>query len=111
LTGIGAKMAEIDTLEDHVITPSTRIRKSADQVSCELNGEVAILNLKSAQYFGLDPVGAHIWAALEGVQEVAALVSTVVTVYDVDEAHCTSDIIDLVTKLNDEGLIEIVTDA
>jgi hypothetical protein len=28
----------------------------ADQVSCDLDGEAAILNLKSGTYYGLDPV-------------------------------------------------------
>jgi hypothetical protein len=33
---------------------STVVKKSKEQVSCSLNDEVAILNLKSALYFGLD---------------------------------------------------------
>jgi hypothetical protein len=34
------------------------IRLSQNQVSCNLGGEAAILNLKSGIYFGLNPVGA-----------------------------------------------------
>ena len=30
-----------------------------DQVSCDLAGEAAILNMKNGVYYGLDPVGAE----------------------------------------------------
>jgi len=34
---------------------------SKDQISCDLAGEAAILELKSGTYFGLDEVGAVVW--------------------------------------------------
>ena len=36
-----------------------------DQVSCDLAGEAAILNIKSGVYYGLDPVGARIWNLMQ----------------------------------------------
>jgi hypothetical protein len=38
---------------------ATTIVASKDQVSCELAGEAAILNLKNSQYDGLDPIVAE----------------------------------------------------
>jgi hypothetical protein len=35
---------------------ATMVQQSTEQVSCDLNGEIAILNLKSTLYFGLDEV-------------------------------------------------------
>ena len=46
------------------MNPSTLVKQSKDQASCRLNEEVAILNLQSTMYFGLDEVGAYIWQAL-----------------------------------------------
>jgi hypothetical protein len=40
---------------------ATTVKQSTEQVSCNLNGEIAILNLKSTLYFRLDEVGACIW--------------------------------------------------
>ena len=37
------------------------ISVAPDLVSCELEGEAAILNLTSGTYYGLDPIGAVVW--------------------------------------------------
>jgi coenzyme PQQ synthesis protein D (PqqD) len=42
-----------------------------DQVSCSLGTEAAILNVKDGIYYGLDPVGAHIWKLLQTPCKVA----------------------------------------
>ena len=42
-----------------------------DQVSCDLAGEAAILNIKSGVYYGLDPVGARIWSLVQEPRKVA----------------------------------------
>jgi hypothetical protein len=36
-----------------------------DQVSSDLGGEVAILDLKAGVYYGLDTVGARIWNLIQ----------------------------------------------
>ena len=43
-----------------MLDPATVVKKTADQVSCILDAEVAILNVERAQYFGLQGVAAHI---------------------------------------------------
>lgn len=91
-----------------MITPLTRIRKSDHQVSCDLNGEVALLNLTTAQYFGLDQVGAHVWQALDGTKRVSDLVAAVLDAYDVEEERCTADLIALVGKLANAGLVDVM---
>ncbi len=52
-------------------------KKTARQVSCRINDEVAILDLDRAIYFGLQGVGVHIWDALEQPRSVADLCSSV----------------------------------
>ena len=47
---------------------STVVKRSKHQVSSCLDDEVAILNLESGMYFGLDEVGAFIWEALNEPQ-------------------------------------------
>jgi Coenzyme PQQ synthesis protein D (PqqD) len=87
---------------------SSRMRKSADQVSCELNGEVAILNLKSTLYFGLDQVGATVWEALDEPRTAKELCQALLEKFDVDEERCHEDVLDLLGRLYKAGLIEIV---
>ena len=88
---------------------STVVKQSKHQVSCNLNDEVAILNLKSTLYFGLDEVGAYIWQALSEPRAVSELCKAVLDRFDVDEARCHTDVLEFLTKLDQAGLIEFVS--
>jgi len=48
-----------------MVDAATVLKKSAQQVSCNLDNEVAILDLQAACYFGLNEVGAFIWQLLD----------------------------------------------
>ena len=85
----------------------TRIIASPEQVSCDMGGEAAILNLKSGTYYGLDPVGARIWNLLQQPRTVGELRDILITEYDVDAARLESDIRALLGRLADNQLVEI----
>jgi hypothetical protein len=87
--------------------PSTRVAAASDQVSCELDGEAVILHLGEGVYFGLDPVGAHVWSLLEQERSVAELRDAVVAAYEVDAATAEADLIELVEALAARGLVEL----
>ena len=88
------------------IALTTVVRQAKDQLSCNLGDEVAILNLKSTLYFGLDEVGAFIWQAVEKPQPVVEICRAVIDCYQVDEARCEADVLGFLNKLNELGLIE-----
>jgi coenzyme PQQ synthesis protein D (PqqD) len=92
---------------DGTITPSTTVMASTDQVSCDLAGEAAILNLKNSVYYGLDTVGARIWTLVQEPITVGAVRDAMVREYDVEPERCERDLIDLLQKLAAEGLIAI----
>jgi hypothetical protein len=78
-----------------------------DQVSCDLGGEAAILNIKSGVYYGLDPIGAQVWNLLQKPHRVAEIREAVVRDYDVEPERCERDVIALLESLLAEGLIEV----
>jgi hypothetical protein len=78
-----------------------------DQVSCDLAGEAAILNIKSGVYYGLDPVGARIWNLIKEPREVLEIQNTITGEYDVEPERCARDLMALLEKLFAEGLIEV----
>jgi len=78
-----------------------------DQVSCDLAGETAILNVKSGVYYGLDTVGARIWNLMQEPRAVAEIQDAIVGEYDVEPERCARDLVDLLEKLLTEGLIEV----
>lgn len=89
------------------VTPQTIVAAAREQVSCDLDGEAAILNLKSGVYYGLDPVGARVWSLIQEPQTVDSIRDALVEEYDVEPARCLSDLLDLLEELAEEGLLEV----
>lgn len=85
---------------------STMFQRSTRQVSCKVNDEVAILDLDRALYFGLQGVGVHIWDALEQPRSVADLCASILAEFDVSEADCRADLLQVLARLQEERLIE-----
>jgi hypothetical protein len=79
----------------------------ADQVSCDLEGEAAVLNLKTGVYYGLDDIGAAIWRMLNEPRRVDELVDALLGEYEVDREECQRDVIALLGELAVRGLVEI----
>jgi hypothetical protein len=78
-----------------------------DQISCDLAGEAAILNIKNGVYYGLDPVGARIWNLMQEPREVAEIQSAITNEFEVEPERCARDLVGLLKKLLAEGLIEV----
>ena len=85
----------------------TIIRRSGDQLSCDLDGEAAILQVATGQYFGLNEVGALVWECLENASSVGKLHQALLDAYEVESERCRSDLESLLMELADSGLVEI----
>ena len=79
-----------------------------DQISCDLSGEAAILDLDSGVYYGLNSVGAFIWSQIQEPKTISAVRDALLDEYDVDPTRCEHDIFSLLTELADRKLITIV---
>jgi len=95
------------SIENIKIDLNSVVAAAADQVSCDLQGEAAILNLKTGVYYGLDDVGASVWRMLDGPRRVDELVDALLGEYEVDREECQRDVIALLGELAVRGLIEI----
>ena len=92
------------------ISDQSIVVAAKDQVSCDLAGEAAILNIKNGVYYGLDPVGARIWSLMQEPRAVADIQNTITGEYDVEPERCARDLVGLLEKLLAEGLIEVKDD-
>jgi hypothetical protein len=92
---------------NQAISGSSVVVVAKDQISCDLAGEAAILNVKTGLYYGLDPVGARIWDLMQQPLPVAEIQNAITSEYDVEPERCASDLAELLQKLLAEGLIEI----
>jgi hypothetical protein len=89
------------------LTSDSIVRTARNAVSCELDGETAILNVRSGDYYGLDEVGASVWRIMSQPHTLAEIIGEIILEYDVDPAQCEGDLISLISKLAAHGLVEI----
>lgn len=89
-----------------LVQPVTLLARSQDQVSCDVSGETVILSLKTAQYYGLDPVATRVWELLKNANTVSQMCESLLSEYDVDPERCTNEVIALTEQLINWQLVE-----
>ena len=92
------------------ISKRSTVVVTKDQVSCDLSGEAAILNLKSGVYFGLNTVGASIWKLIQEPKTIKEIRDAISEEYDVESDRCEHDVLEILQELSTHGLIEIIDD-
>lgn len=93
------------------LTFTMRLCPSDDTLSRNLDGEAVLLGLKSAGYYGLDPVGTRIWELIEEKGVLEDVLQGVLAEFDVDEARARADLLALTARLLEKGLVDIVDEA
>jgi hypothetical protein len=90
-----------------VLTEESTVAAVKGQVSSDLGGEVAILNLEAGMYYGLDDVGARIWELAQEPATVKSLQARILEEYDVEPERGRREVFELLRELVEEGLLEI----
>jgi Coenzyme PQQ synthesis protein D (PqqD) len=93
-------------LKDKISRQSTVVAAKG-QVSCDLVDEAVILDLHSAIYYGLNPVGARVWSLIQKPKAVGALLDTLLDEYDVETERCETDLLALLEDLKSRELIVV----
>lgn len=89
------------------ITPTLRLRPSADALSRELDGELVVLHLGTEAYFGLDDVGTRIWQAVCAAPSVADAIDALAAEFDVARDELERDVLELAGQLVARGLLVV----
>ena len=67
--------------------------------------ETVILDLANGTYFGLDPVGARMWALMGEGKTLAAICEHMLEEYEVSRDDLERDTLRLTQELADQGLV------
>jgi hypothetical protein len=78
-----------------------------DQASCKIVDEVAILQVSSGQYFGLDTVGAFVWDQIQEPKTVNDVITSLTEEYDVQRSRAEHDVLCLLQELARVALIDV----
>ena len=90
------------------MNPTDIVVAAPDQVSCDIGSQMAILNLKSGIYFGLNAVGSRIWELVQTPRRLGEVEAALLEEYDVRPEQLKPDVRGLCNKLFNAGLIEIL---
>lgn len=90
-----------------MLSPDTSVVALRETVFSDLGEEVAILNMRSGEYFGLNAVGAYIWQLIQQPRTLAEICTAVEQTFDVSHARCAHDVQTLVGELRAQRLVEI----
>jgi hypothetical protein len=93
-----------------MLSLNSTVAASENQVSSDLGGEIACLNLRSGIYYGLDAVGARIWELIQDPRTVSEIRDVILEEYDVELERCERDLLALLDQLAAEDLIEVRDD-
>ncbi len=84
------------------------VRIKDDVIFNDLQGEVVLLNLKTGIYFGLDPVGTRAWKLIQDHGRLEPVKDAMLGEYEVYAEDLWKDLQDLVIRLADHGLVEVI---
>ena len=89
------------------ISFSDRVKVPDDVLISKLQEESVILNLDSERYYGLDDVGTRMLSVLSTSSSIEAAYDLLRDEYDVDDEVLRRDLLLLVEKLVNQGLVKI----
>jgi Coenzyme PQQ synthesis protein D (PqqD) len=84
-----------------------RIRVPKDVLISRLQEESVLLNLDNESYYGLDDVGTRMLSVLNSSDSVQSAWLQLVDEYDVDREVLRDDLVSLVERLLEQGLVEV----
>lgn len=89
------------TLDDTLLIPSVVSFTFVDE-------DAVLLNMQTNQYYLLDGVGARLWGLLRDGKSVRESYQALLEEYEVEPATLEQDVLELLEKLKEQGLVEIV---
>jgi hypothetical protein len=90
-----------------IISFSDRVKVADEVLISNLQEESVILNLDSERYFGLDDVGTRFLSVLTTSDSIEAAYKRLLSEYDVDSQALRQDLVSLIQKLIDQGIVQI----
>ena len=92
-----------------IITLDTLISIPDGVYTQEIGDETILLDTQGGNYFGLDPVGTHMWQLIRQRGALRPAYDVILTEYNVAPERLEADLLALADKLVEKGLVVIQT--
>jgi|SRR5579862_1979836 hypothetical protein len=91
-----------------VIANATIVSRSPSVLAAEVDGEIVMMSIERACYFGLDDIGSDIWKRIEPPCSFATLVEGLVADYEADRATIMFDVQNLLGHMVEHGIVRLI---
>lgn len=81
------------------------LQRSKDMLGSVVDDSVLLLNARTGQYHGLNPVASRIWDLLEQPTSEDAIVATLLAEYDISAGDCRAEVTTFLKQLDQRGLL------
>lgn len=96
-------------MEQITITKENKLqRNQKDFITAELDDELVLMHLATADYFGMDKTTTKIWKLLEHPKTIDALVTDLTGMYIVEQAKCEADIRPILVDMVARDFLQVV---
>ena len=89
------------------VNADTIITRGQQHVETVADGEVVLMHIETGRFFTLSGTGRRAWELMAEPVTVDALVAQLVAEYDVDDATCRPEIVELCRQLEAGALIDV----
>jgi hypothetical protein len=107
-SSIKYKARQIEGVSKVAISFSDRVRVPEAVLVSGLQDESVMLNLDSERYYGLDDVGTRMFSVLTTSDSIESAFEVLLGEYDVDREVLRNDLVSLIDKLLEQGLVEVL---
>ncbi|MGJ4953890.1 PqqD family protein [Bradyrhizobium sp. HKCCYLS20291] len=83
------------------------VSRAKDHLATEVDSQFILMSIEQGVYCGLDDIGSDIWRRLDAPMSIARLCDVVAADYRGDRERITNDIVNLLTSLRDQRLIDV----
>ncbi len=90
------------------LQPGTLVRRAKELLFSQLDNEMLAVDAQAGYCYSLNETAGKIWGLLEQPTTLHDLCIQLRRAYSVDEATCLSDTVEILSKLHDAGLVELV---
>jgi hypothetical protein len=87
--------------------PDLIVSRKKEVDARRIAGEVVFMDAESGNYYSLNNTASRIWEVLENSHTVSEIVRILMQEYEVDETRCYGELVELLSSLNQQGLISI----
>lgn len=87
------------------LAPDTLLRRAEPIMHTDLGDKTVMMDLEQGNYYGLNAVGARIWALLEEPASIESLCAQLVTEFQVEPDECAKTVTGFVESLIERDIL------